>query len=45
MDNLGTFNEGVGIRVNADNELELVFAHDGDLGPGDLEKIEKNKGY
>ncbi|KAF3008608.1 hypothetical protein E8E13_007914 [Curvularia kusanoi] len=45
IDNLGTFNEGVGIRVNADNELELVFAHDRDIGARDLRKIQKNREY
>ncbi|KAF3033962.1 hypothetical protein E8E12_002851 [Didymella heteroderae] len=45
INTLGTFNEGVGIRVNADDELELVFASDRDIGSTDLRKIERNKAY
>lgn len=45
IDNLGTFNEGVGIRVNTNNELELVFAHDRDIGSRGLRKIQTNKEY
>ena len=45
IDNLGTFNEGVGIRANADNELELVFAHDRDVGSRGLRKVQTNKEY
>jgi hypothetical protein len=45
IDNLGTFNEGVGIRANADNELELVFAHDRDIGSRGLRKVQTNKEY
>jgi hypothetical protein len=40
-----TFGESVGIRVNADNQLELVFAHDGDFKKRGLSKIERNKEY
>ena len=43
--NLGTFNEGVGIRANADNGLELVFAHDRDIGSRGLRKVQTNKEY
>jgi hypothetical protein len=45
LDALATFKEGVGIRVNQDNELELVFAHDRDVGKRGLRKIERNKEY
>jgi hypothetical protein len=45
IDNLGTFNEGVGIRANADNELELVFAHDRDVGSRGLRRVQTNKEY
>ncbi|KAJ4329707.1 hypothetical protein N0V87_010638 [Didymella glomerata] len=45
IDTLSAFNEGVGIRVNAENELELVFANDRDTGSRDLRKIERNKEY
>jgi hypothetical protein len=45
IDYLSTFNEGVGIRANADNELELVFAHDRDIGSRGLRKVQTNKEY
>jgi hypothetical protein len=45
IDSLDTFNQGVGIRVNSDNELELVFASDRDLDTRGLRKIEKNVAY
>ncbi|KAJ4315981.1 hypothetical protein N0V94_005673 [Neodidymelliopsis sp. IMI 364377] len=45
LDSLETFKEGVGIRVNNDNELELVFAHDREFVAGNLRKIERNKEY
>ncbi|RYN29017.1 hypothetical protein AA0118_g12285 [Alternaria tenuissima] len=45
IDNLSTFNEGVGIRANADNGLELVFAHDRDIGSRGLRKVQTNKEY
>jgi hypothetical protein len=45
IDNLSTFNEGVGIRANADNGLELVFAHDRDIGSRGLRKVQANKEY
>jgi hypothetical protein len=40
-----TFQEGVGIRVNRDNELELVFAHDRNVDKRGLRKIERNREY
>lgn len=45
IDSIKTFSEGVGIRVNRDDELELVFANDRDLGTRGLRKIERNKEY
>jgi hypothetical protein len=45
IDSLDTFNQGVGIRVNGDNELELVFASDRDIETRGLNKIIKNKVY
>lgn len=45
LDSIETFKEGVGIRVNRDNELELVFAHDRDIEGRGLRKIERNKEY
>jgi hypothetical protein len=45
IDSLNTFKQGVGIRVNGDNELELVFASDRDLDVRGLRKIEKNVAY
>jgi hypothetical protein len=45
IDSINTFSEPVGIRVNAQNELELVFAHDRGFGTRDLRKIERNKEY
>jgi hypothetical protein len=43
IDSLDTFNQGVGIRVNKDNRLELVF--DQDIDSRNLTKIVKNKTY
>jgi hypothetical protein len=45
IDSLETLNQGVGIRVNKDDELELVFASDRDIGSRGLRKIEKNMVY
>lgn len=45
LDSIETFKQGVGIRVNQDNELELVFAHDRDIDKRGLRKIERNKEY
>jgi hypothetical protein len=45
IDSLHTLNQGVGIRVNKDDELELVFASDRDLDSRGLRKIERNMVY
>lgn len=45
IDSGKTLGEGVGIRVNADNEVELVFAHDRDLNTRRLQKVQQNKEY
>ncbi|KAH7086797.1 hypothetical protein FB567DRAFT_51523 [Paraphoma chrysanthemicola] len=45
IDSLDTFRQGVGIRVNNDNELELVFANDRDIEKRGLRKIERNTAY
>lgn len=45
IDSLSTLRQDVGIRVNKDNELELIFANDRDLDYNELRKIEKNKAY
>jgi hypothetical protein len=45
IDSIDTFNQSVGIRVNNDNELELVFASDRNIGTLGLRKIEQNKAY
>jgi hypothetical protein len=45
IDSIKTFQEGVGIRVNQDDELELVFVNDGDIDKRGLRKIERNKEY
>ncbi|KAH5752356.1 hypothetical protein HBI65_214070 [Parastagonospora nodorum] len=45
IDSIKTFGESVAIRVNADDELELVFAHDRDFEKRGLRKIERNKEY
>ncbi|EUC27998.1 hypothetical protein COCCADRAFT_110268 [Bipolaris zeicola 26-R-13] len=45
LDSIKTMKEGVGIRVNQDNELELVFAHDRDIEKRYLKKIQSNKEY
>jgi hypothetical protein len=45
IDSVKTFSESVGIRVNTDNELELVFLHDRDFRKRGLRKIELNKEY
>jgi hypothetical protein len=45
IDSINTLAEPVGIRVNNQNELELVFAHDRDVNSRDLRKIERNKEY
>jgi hypothetical protein len=45
LDSIETFKQGVGIRVNQDNELELIFAHDRNIEKRGLRKIEQNKEY
>lgn len=45
IDSINTLAEPVGNRVNSQNELELVSAHDRDLGTRDLRKIATNKEY
>jgi hypothetical protein len=45
IDCLDTFTRSVGIRVNSDNELELVFAGDQDVEKRGLRQIEKNQAY
>jgi hypothetical protein len=45
IDSMQTFREGVGIRVNEQDELELVFARDRDIDTRKLRKIERNKAY
>jgi hypothetical protein len=45
LDSIKTFKEKVGIRVNKNNELELVFAHDRDIGRRGLRHIERNREY
>jgi hypothetical protein len=43
IDSLKTFKQGVGIRINKDDALELVFESDADTRH--MRKIEKNKAY
>ena len=45
IESIHTLSQSVGIRVNTDSELELVFANDSDSGARDLRKIERNKAY
>jgi hypothetical protein len=45
IDSLKTLRESVGIRVNTDNEVELVFAHDRDFETRGLRKLERNAAY
>jgi hypothetical protein len=45
IDSIKTFQEGVGIRVNRDDELELVFAHDHNIDKRGLRKLERNIEY
>ena len=45
IDSAKTLGESVGIRVNADNEVELVFAHDRDFETRTLQKVRPNKEY
>lgn len=45
LDSIKTFKEGVGIRVNQDDELELVFAHDCGSYKEEFRRIKYNKEY
>ncbi|USP76453.1 hypothetical protein yc1106_03727 [Curvularia clavata] len=45
IDSAKTLGESVGIRVNADNEVELVFAHDRDFNTRGLQKVKQNIEY
>lgn len=45
IDSIKTFQESVGIRVNQQDQVELVFAHDRDIEARGLRKIERNKAY
>jgi hypothetical protein len=45
IDSIKTYQEGVGIRVNQENELELVFANDRDIEKRGLRKLERNVEY
>jgi hypothetical protein len=45
IDSVSTLRQNVGIRVNTNNELELVFANDRNLDRSGLSKIEKDKAY
>lgn len=44
-DSIKILSESVGIRLDKDNEVELVFTHDRDFGPRGLWKFERNVGY
>jgi hypothetical protein len=45
IDSVSTLRQNVGIRVNTNNELGLVFANDRNLDWSELRKIEKDKAY
>jgi hypothetical protein len=45
IDSIKTYSEGVGIRVNTENELELVFVRDRDFDKAGLQKLEKRTAY
>ena len=45
IESIGTLNEGIGIRVNNDDELELVFANDRNIGLRNLKKVKENMVY
>ena len=45
INSIRTYAEGVGVRVNKDNELELVFAHDRDFETSGLRKLTRNIEY
>lgn len=45
IDSAKTLGESVGIRVNTDNEVELVFAQDRDFNTRGLQKVKQNAEY
>jgi hypothetical protein len=45
IESLKTFQQGVGIRVNREDELELVFERDRDIDNNGLRRIARNKKY
>lgn len=45
IDYLETLNKSMGIRVNAEDKLELVFANDVDDGLSHRRKIRRNEAY
>jgi hypothetical protein len=45
INSIRTYAEGVGVRMNKDNELELVFAHDRDFETSGLRKLTRNREY
>lgn len=45
IDSIQTFREEVGIRVNEQDELELVFANDSGTDTRTLRKLKQNKAY
>jgi len=45
INSMETFREAVGVRVNDSDRLELVFAHDRNVGPRDLRRVVPNKAY
>jgi len=45
IDTLKTYQQPVGIRVNSNDEAELIFAHDNDVCSRGLRKVVPNKAY
>lgn len=45
IDSAKTLSESVGIRVNVDNEVELVFAQDRDFNTRGLQRVKQNTEY
>lgn len=45
IDSIKTYEEGACIRVNRDDELELVFAHDRDFNTERLQKLLSRTAY
>jgi hypothetical protein len=45
IDSMRTLGEGVGIRVNKDDQVELVFANDRDFETRGLRKLQRNAEY